>query len=297
MNPEKIYDFIVRLTRKRGLWVLRAYTWTVAAGFFFLFPSRVRQSIRFYRVLFPQKGFRHHFLCAWGQYQTFAGMFIDRFLMQEGAPISVTSEGRQALQAAVTKKTGAVLLMSHLGTWEVAAHLMKRFFSDAPLLLYMGEKEKERMEAVQKRDLAGRGIRIIAARQDSAAAFDLIDGVQWLRAGGLVSIAGDLPWLEGQRKVTVRFLGHAVDLPEAPYVLAFMSGAPLFPFFAFRDGAGRYHVRVLEAIRIAPQSRKDRPEAIRRAAQQYADQLAEELRQRPLAWFHFRPFLGERLER
>lgn len=295
MTPERLYEMVTRLARKHGLWVLRCYTWTVAAGFFLLFPARVRESVRFYRVLFPEAGLWHHFACAWGQYQTFAGIFIDRFLMQEGAPVAVTAEGRDRIRAALAKKTGGVLLMSHLGTWEVAAHLMKRFFPAAPLLLYMGEKEKERMEGVQKRDLADRGIRIIAARQDGAAAFDLIDGVRWLRDGGLVSIAGDLPWLPGQRKVAVRFLGHAAELPEAPYVLALMSGAPLFPFFAFRVGSGRYHVRLSEPIRLTPASRKDRGETIRRAAQAYADQLAAELRRRPLAWFHFRPFLGRRL--
>ncbi len=60
------------------------------------------------------------------------------------------------------------MLMSHLGNWELgASYLGGR--TDGPaikLLLYLGEKQGEQIEGLQKKDLALQGVKIIATKQD-----------------------------------------------------------------------------------------------------------------------------------
>ena len=51
-------------------------------------------------------------------------------------------------------------------------------------------------------------------------------------------MAGDVVWRPDQRVVPARFLGHTVQLPEAPFMLALVSGAPLYVFFASIRGPG-----------------------------------------------------------
>ena len=104
-------------------------------------------------------------------------------------------------------------------------------------------------------------------------------------------MAGDIVWRSDQRKVRVTFLGHDAYLPEAPFIFALVSGAPLFVFFAFRTGKNSYHFTLSDPIQIQSTSRRDRPEAIARAAQQYADLLEQSLRQHPFEWYHFDRFI------
>jgi predicted LPLAT superfamily acyltransferase len=118
-----------------------------------------------------------------------------------------------------------------------------------------------------------------------------VEGIKFIESGGVVSLTGDLVWKKGQRTIPVQFLGHDVLLPEAPYLFALLSGAPLFIFFAFRIGKNKYRFSMSKPIYLAAASRDERAGAIRRSAQQYADILETTLRSYPLQWYHFRPFL------
>jgi lauroyl/myristoyl acyltransferase len=293
---EIFYRWVVMLSGKLGLWVFHTYRSIVAAGFFLLFPFRVVASTRFYRVLFPDKNLPYHLWCTWRQYLNFTTIFLDRFFLHETGDISYTSEGWEYLEAALKKKTGGIILMSHMGNWEVAAHLFKEKKPDIPLLLYMGAKHKEQMERIQKESLSQKGVKIIALDQDSDSPFDIIEGIKFLKSGGFVSITGDVIWHSKQRTISVRFLDHAADLPETPHVLSLLSGAPLFIFFAFRINEGLYHFSVTKPRYIRSASREDRKGAVRKSAQEYAHLLENAVREHPLEWYHFSPFLGKRLK-
>jgi len=187
-----------------------------------------------------------------------------------------------------------VLLMSHLGNWEMAAHLLKKQKHEARMLLYMGVKEKEGVENIQKEKLRATGITIIGVEQEGGSPFSAVEGIKTLRDGGLVSMSGDIIRQHDQQTVTVPFLGHEVRLPKAPYVFALISGAPLFAFFAFRTGKNRYHFSLTGPITIPPHDRNNRQQAIAAAASQYAGLLEQAVRQHPCQWYHFERFLTAR---
>ncbi len=292
---EPFYRITTAVSRKTGPWFFRLSSWFVAAGYYVLFPRRVAESVRFYRTLFPDRSEQYARRCAWRQYQNFTSVFMDRFLLQNTGELAYTSRGWRYLEEAIDRNTGGIMLMSHVGNWEVAAHLLKQRRSDIPLLLYMGIRHKEQIERMQKESLAESGIRIIAADPAAASPFDIIEGINFLKSGGLVSLTGDVVWHPEQRTVPAKFLGHEIHLPEMPYVLALLSGAPLFILFTFRTGANAYAFSVTEPIPVKAADRSQRQAVIRQAAQTYADHLEEAVRQHPLEWYHFRPFLGKRL--
>jgi predicted LPLAT superfamily acyltransferase len=289
-----LYRCVSRLSRSGGSWIFVAYAWIVSTGFFLFFPLRVRNSVRFYRILFPCRGWTFHLWCAWRQFHNFADVFFDRFLLQEFSDITYTSEGWEHLEQARRQGRGGILLMSHMGNWEVAAHLLRRKDEGIKLLLYMGAKHKEQIERIQKESLSHSGIKIIAVDQDGGSPLDIVEGIRFIHSGGLVSMTGDLVWKEEQRTALVTFLGHEAHLPATPHLLALLSGAPLFVFFAFRTGRGQYRFTLSEPIHIPAPSRAERTEAIRRSAQRYADILEETLRRNPLQWYHFEPFFGSK---
>jgi predicted LPLAT superfamily acyltransferase len=266
----------------------------IAGGYFLFAPKRVCVSVGFYRILFPQRSRLGHLLCTWKQFRNFTSVYLDRLRLHEDGGITYTHEGWENLERAIDRNTGGILLMSHLGNWEIAAHLMQRRSERLRLILFMGMRAKAEIERLQKEELDRKGIRIHAVEKDAGTSFDLLEALRFIQSGGLVSMTGDKLWHSDQRAVAVSFLGHEIRLPETPHVLAMLSGAPLFIFFSRRTGPRRYHFSINEPIYIAKAGRRDRGEAIRKSAQAYAALLEKNLCENPLEWYHFEEFLGSR---
>jgi len=285
------YSGITFLSRKMGQWAFQLFAWFVATGYFILFPGRVGNSVRTYGAVFPERHWLFHLWCAWRQFHNFTHVYQDRFVLQNAGKLTYTSDGMHHLEEAVSKGRGGILLMSHMGNWEAAAHLLKRKQKDLRLLLYMGIKQKEQLERLQKEALVQSGIRIIAVEKEGGSPMDLVEGIKFLESGGIVSMTGDLVWKKEQRTVPVRFLGQEILLPEVPHILALLSGVPILTFFAFRSGKNSYQFTMAEPIYLKAVSRNERGEVINQSAQAYARVLEKALRQHPLQWYHFKPFL------
>lgn len=285
-----LYRILCRAGRLLGVWFF-ALCARIVAGGYFLFSPNVRESNRFYARLFPGRNPLFYRWCSFLQYQRFTSIHVDRFLtnISRQEP-SFSSSGWERL-AGMIDGGGGILLMSHLGNWEMAAHLLKRQRENLRILLYMGIKEKEGVERSQKEDLLQAGVTIIGVARGESSPLGVVEGVSCLRDGGVVSLAGDVAWGGGQRQVEVSFLGGRALLPVAPYVLALLSGAPLLAFFSFRTGRNAYAFDLSEPIVVQSAGRRDRDRAIAAAAQQYADLLAVALRRHPFEWYHFDRFI------
>ncbi len=279
-----------------GPWFFKLFAWFVATGYFVFFPYRVKTGVNFYKALFPNRRLFYHIGCTWKQFHDFTDVFLERaMIVNPSGGASFSSRGLEHLERAVKNRTGGVILMSHAGSWDAAAHHLKRELPEINLLLYMGKKQKEQIERQQKDDFINAGIKVIGIDKDGGSPFDIVEGVKQLKGGGMVSMTGDILWHRDQRSVQVSFLGYEVALPETPYLLALLSNVPLYVFFAWRIGRERYHVSINAPFVIESFSRNDRRKTIQDAAQKYADYLAENLRRYPFQWYHFEPFLGKKI--
>jgi len=290
------YRCLTALASLFGNWVFLMIAWFVATGYFLFFPRRVAVSVRFYRRLFPNRGRSHAFLCAWRQYHHFVHVFLDRFRLTEGDDLTTTYDGWEHIVAATESGRGGIILMSHVGSWEIAARLLQHYGQSHPrmrLLLYLGAKHKEQIERRQKKSVEESGIRIVSVPENGGSATDILEGLNFLREGGLVSLTGDRLWGRDQKAVTVRFAGGEARIPEIPYILAMLSGAPILIYFVYRTGRGRYHLVSHPPLYVTAASRKERRAAVETAAQVYADLLAETVRSHPYEWYHFEPFLTD----
>jgi len=287
------YRILMRISSFTGPWFFKTIAWWVATGYFVFFPQRVAVSIDFYKALFPGRGFFYQLLCAWRQFHNFTTVFLDRWRACNPGSITFSQEGREHLEGITRTGSGAIMLMSHVGNWELgASYICSR--TDGPaikLLLYLGEKQGEQIEGLQKRDLALQGVKIIATKQDEPSPFELVEGINFLKAGGFVSMTGDRLWSVAQRSVTVKFLGAEAIIPEAPFQFALLSGSPLLVFFVNRTGNGTYHCTLFPPFSVTAASRSERGEVIRQAAQHYAAILETMVRKYPFEWYHFERFI------
>ncbi len=290
------YRCLILLTKRFGTWIFLLIAWHVATGYFLFSPGRVAVSIRFYRRLFPDRSRFYPLWCTWRQYHRFVHVFLDRFLLKEGMDITTTYEGWEHLTAAAESGRGGIILMSHVGSWEIAAQLLNQYGRNHPrmkLLLYLGEKHREQIERRQKKSVAQSGIRVVSVPEAGGSPLDILEGLNFLKEGGLVSLTGDRLWGREPRAVTVRFAGGEARIPEIPYILALLSGAPLLFFFVYRTGKGRYHLQTKPPLYVTAASRQERRKAVETAAQDYADLLAGTVRAHPYEWYHFEPFLTD----
>ena len=288
------YKLAIYLSRHLGVWFFRTFSWCIATGYFFLFPARVAESLKFYRALFPGRGFFYHLYCVWKQYHNFTDVYLHRFVRLGKDEIEFVKEGWEYLDEAVEKKTGAIVIMSHIGNWELAAQMLHR--KGLPVMLYLGAKHKEQVEHIQKEKLAKSGIRIVATSDREKSPFALLEGINFLREGGIVSMTGDRLWGE-QSYVVVDFLGHEAKLPDIPHLFALMTGAPLLTFFVYSDAVGIYHIKVSQGRKVFASSRADRKKTVQESVQIYADDLARFAVAHPFEWHHFEPFLGKKISK
>ncbi len=86
------------------------------------------------------------------------------------------------------------------------------------------------------------------------------------------------------RVLHVRLLDRAGTLPEGPFRLAQLTGAPLLPVFCERLGFRRYRFEA-HAARTLP--RRATREQVGAVAQSVADDMTRFLRAHPTQWFEF----------
>jgi len=289
----RFYTALSALSAWMGDWFFALISRGISAGYFLFVHRRRRAGIDFYAALFPEKNALYHAWCTFRQFGSFTTVFLDRAVLRKGGEIRYTFDGLKNLTSALAEHRGAILLMSHLGNWEAAAHLLKKSLPDLNLLLFMGVRRKEEIERLQKRNIREDGITVVGVDESGGSPLDIVEAVRFLGRGGAVSMAGDVVWRNDQRSVPARLLGRDISLPEAPYLLSLLSGAPLIVFFAFRTGSRCYRFMAASPIFVDAPTRKQRPEAIRVAAQAYADRLESALLQHPFQWYHFEPFLDK----
>ena len=285
------YRYLIQATKIFGPGFFATVAQGIATGYFLLNTRRRSISREFYAVLFPEKSRLYHYFAVWRQFTSFTYLYLDRFIQREVRDLDYAIQGREHLLAAHDAQKGGILLMSHMGNWEVAAHLLTKMLPNVNLMLYMGIRDKEEIEKIQKQSICRDGIQIVGVDQNGGSPFDIVEGIRFLQNGGLVSMAGDVVWRNDQRTISGAFLGRRVRIPEAPFVLALVSGAPLIVFFAFRKTDGQYQFSALPPIPVTAQKRQDRPAALRSAAQQYLRYMETALRAYPFQWFHFKRFI------
>ncbi len=191
----------------------------------------------------------------------------------------VTVLGAEHLRQAVAAGRGAVIVTAHAGPWDVAA----RFFSAE-----FGAKVAMVMEA--EPDASARALHDDVRRRSGVEVLRVGDGptdglsiLRHVRSGGVAAFQIDRS-AASKRNIATSLFGRTFEVPEGPFRLAELAGAPVIPLFAVREGYFDYTIVVEPAIALGPGAR---PEALGEAARAAAQALERFVRAHPTQWFHF----------
>ena len=282
-----IHKTLIRVSLLLGSWPIRFFACWIATGYFLFLSSRRRSSIRLYQVIFPEKSRWYYLYCTWRQFHSYATTFAER-LEFDRKKVTTTTQGRERLLEVARKGKGGIILISHLGSFEIAAGVFRQI--GPKLLLIMGEKEAKQVARDQREAMKARGIYIQVAAAGEDFLFGGVEAMKFIKEGGFVSIAGDLVWTEQRSRLPVSLFGHEVGLSPGPHLLALVSNAPLLTMFNFRVEKGKYLILMSSPREVKATSRSERSAALQASAQSYANALEEIVRQHPFQWYIFEPF-------
>ncbi|MFC1884057.1 hypothetical protein ACFL2O_04735 [Thermodesulfobacteriota bacterium] len=277
-------------TRVTGIWFMRAVAWLISCGYFLFHQKRVKASMELYGAIFPGRSALFYRSCVWKQFQDFSASYSDRINLHKGGDVKFIEEGWEHFEKASNEGTGGIVIMSHVGNWEIAARLHRR--RGLKILAVMGERGPKQVASLQREDMKADGLEVLLSSEGAGSPFDGLEALEFLDEGGFVGMAGDFSWAKGPKSEKAVLFGHEVFLPVAPHMMALLSGAPIFTFFAFRTGRNKYFVIISKPRWVNAESKAERKAAIHQSVQEYARELEEAVLRFPWQWHVFEPILG-----
>lgn len=240
-----------------------------------------------YRVVFPERSLLYHLYCSWRQFHSFASTYSERIRLYASPNAITSTTGRENILDLARKGIGGVMVMSHMGSYEVAANAFQNL--GLKLLILMGEREAKQVARNQRETMAAKGIHIHVSSGRDGSPLGGLEALKFIREGGFVSLAGDLAWTDQRTQAVVRFFDQEVGFSSAPHLLAMVSGAPLLTMFTYRTGKGMHQVEISVPREVKAPSRSERNATIQASAQAYAAALEDMVRRHPFQWYVFEP--------
>jgi predicted LPLAT superfamily acyltransferase len=276
--------FFVQLIRRLG--VRWAYALLIFVAAYFTLANRegYRSSKDFlHRVLGPQPLWKWPWL-VYRHFFSFGVTLLDRLAVIMGrTKISCTHEGEFLFKDFLDRGQGVILLGAHVGSWEIGGHLLGRL--GKPVNVVVLERDEARLRQLFDAALAAKQFNLIATDGHPLRSIPIAAA---LRRGEIVCLLGDRSF--GGADVRADFLGDAARFPIGPYLLAAVSGAPIFQTFVVRERLGHYRFFSFPAKFIPREILRANHAALQPHVAEFATQLADVAKKYPFQWFNFFPF-------
>jgi predicted LPLAT superfamily acyltransferase len=279
--------FFVQIIRRLGVRWACGFLVFIAAYFTLANPGGYRDSKDFLRRVLGPQPFWKWPLLVYRHFFSFGVTLLDRLAVIMGrAKIECTHEGEFLFKDYLDRGQGVILLGAHVGSWEIGGHLLGRL--GKPVNIVVLEKEEARIRRLFDRALASKMFNLIATDGHPLRAIPVAAA---LRRGEIVALLGDRSF--GGADVRAPFLGGPARFPAGPYLLAAVSGAPIFQTFVVRERRGHYRFFSFPAKFISRDILRAGPAALQPHVAEYAARLAGVARQYPFQWFNIYPFWDE----
>lgn len=263
--------------------------WIVLSQFFS--NSTARKSSQEYLgkvgVLTPSHSFFQKLWLLYSHQLSFAVNAYDRlwFAQNRLDLFEVSIENHQLLSQVANAGKGAVILTSHIGSFEIMRSLSAHYNMEVIPVMY-GASSKKFLTAMTKANPAYTQ-KIIFMDQDGVdVALQILAAVE---QGKLVAIMADRipPDSQKARTESVLFLNHPARFNLNPWILAASLRCPVIFAGGVRVGFRKYHVFAKQiGERIFKVSDRNGP-SIQDGLASYVSELEVLCRKYPLQWFNF----------
>jgi KDO2-lipid IV(A) lauroyltransferase len=185
----------------------------------------------------------------------------------------ITMEGTENYQAAFKKGKGVLVIMAHIGNWELAPVVGKR--TGIPINVVYRPLDFRPLDLFFKETRSRFGATLIPSRHA------LLKILKALKKGEAVAMLMDqnVDYYDG---VWVDFFGQPACTSKAMAVIAMKTGAAVLPVFLYREPAG---FRAIFGPMLPPAKTGDRTKDIEANTAQYTQVIEAGIRKQPDQWF------------
>lgn len=241
--------------------------------------SRQRVASNLLRVLGPSSDPDDVLGVVHGAFRSYCRYWVETFRAADMAPADVdartTTEGLEHLDAALEQGRGAIILLAHHGSWDLAARWAETHGYHLAVVAEIVRPRRLFEKFVRLREQIG--LEVVPLRRGEDLSGRL---AEVLAANHLVGLLSDRD-LSGDG-LPVRLFGEACRIPHGPVTLARRTGAPVLPVTMRQEPGRRWHLRILPAIEVGGLD-------VGAAAQRIAGGLEAIIRTEPAQWQAFSP--------
>jgi predicted LPLAT superfamily acyltransferase len=270
------------LSLRCGRRASRIILYGIAIYFFLFGPSARRHSLQYLRLALGRlPKARDRFL----QILSFATTIHDRVYLINGQfeKFNISVEGEDMVLAHEPKGHGALMLGSHMGSFEVM-HSLSRRQHGLHVAMAMYEENARKIGGI----LAAINPNWIADIVTLGQIDAMLNIAERLDQGAYVGVLADRT-LGEEAVQAVTFLGQKAYVPTGPMRAAAILRCPVFFMAGLYRGKNNYHV-VFERIADFSTTKGSRDIAVRAAIERYAAILERCCRSDPYNWFNFFDF-------
>ena len=246
-------------------------------------PSIRRRSYDYLRHRFPNQSRLSRYVNCYRMFLEMGHVLVDRAILGIMGPenMEFTIHGRQELLDLVANGRGFIMLMSHVGCWQVAVSALNFLKIPVNLLLEQAEGNIDRHYF----EYAGVTcpIRIIDPGSYLGGTLQMLDV---LKKGEVVCMMGDRVFGSKKSCLQVDFLGENASFPYSAFKIASAAGAPIVVFFSYKTGYDSYALKVSKIIQV-PEDLGRSGESFRPYVTQFVNELELYIRGYPYQFFNF----------
>ena len=207
---------------------------------------------------------------------------IDRYaLISKRVHFDITLKGYdQLVPLAQDTERGFILLMTHVGNWQIAMTTLKELKKTVYLLM-----RPEDNQALQKelRISSEHGyIKIISPEQYLGGVVEIMNA---LKGGNVVAMMGDREY--GFNAIDINFFGDKAWFPHSAFSIAASAECPVVVLMSTKTADYKYSVEVAKVINARYADHNKKQDILRDSVQEFAGVLETYLTEHPYQCFIF----------
>jgi KDO2-lipid IV(A) lauroyltransferase len=287
----RLWQFLTAVVGRMPLWAAYGVASAIGLIGYYCWPGGRRAMTRNYRRVLAGASageVRKVARASLTNYFRYLADFM-RFPFQSAEALRSAVDGEEAfaaLDCALARGKGAVVVCMHFGNWDLGAGAAAA--RGYPLTAVVETFEDERLDAMVVGSRQRLGIDVVKMERAGPSL------IKTLRRNGLLALLIDRP-VPGDG-VRVRFFGEEVEVPSGPARLALRTGASVVPAAFVRLDRNRPTVRTLADFTIDYQATGEGETDVRNLTQAIMDVHEGYIRRYPEQWYMFREMwpAGER---
>ena len=275
----KIFVWICKYIGIRAAYLVLRFV----ALYFFLFSFKSTAPIYNYFRWRMRFGFLKSLSKSYQNNYRLGQTLIDKMVTMAGMKSRFTFhfDGEENLDKIVEMGKGGILLSAHAGNWEMAGQYLEKINTKINIVMFDGEHQNIKKYLDQ---LGEKSFNVITIKENMSHVYEM--GAA-LAKNELICMHADR-FLEGNKTVSLNFLGEEALFPAGPFLMSAGFNVPVCLVFAFKESDKHYHFYGSDILqRFNAESKKD---FAQRLAQQYVVDLENKIKEYPEQWFNYYDF-------